>query len=64
MYGRGIGTLNVVVAETSQPTGRTVWSETGDKGDVWLQGQFAVDAAVGGGERTAQVCVQGEQNAK
>ncbi|XP_078619648.1 MAM and LDL-receptor class A domain-containing protein 1-like [Branchiostoma floridae x Branchiostoma japonicum] len=55
MYGRGIGTLNVVVAETSQPAGRTVWSETGDKGDVWLQGQFAVDAAVGGGERTAQI---------
>ncbi|XP_066273297.1 MAM and LDL-receptor class A domain-containing protein 1-like [Branchiostoma lanceolatum] len=55
MYGRGIGTLNVVITDPSQPAGQTVWGESGDKGDVWLQGQFAVDTAVGGGEKTVQI---------
>ncbi|XP_078686317.1 MAM and LDL-receptor class A domain-containing protein 1-like [Branchiostoma floridae x Branchiostoma belcheri] len=55
MYGRGVGTLNVILADDSQQADSTVWSESGDKGDVWLQGQFAVDAPVGGGLKTVQI---------
>ncbi|XP_078671849.1 MAM and LDL-receptor class A domain-containing protein 2-like [Branchiostoma floridae x Branchiostoma belcheri] len=42
MYGSQIGTLSVFVRPDGQPLGNSVWSRTGEQGDLWQKGEYEV----------------------
>ena len=43
MYGSGMGTLNIYT--NSSNVSNLIWSQTGNKGDVWLNGQVNINSA-------------------
>ena len=42
MKGRGIGSLNVYIDDTTNTTHTLTWTQSGDKGSNWLQGKMPI----------------------
>lgn len=46
MYGSDINTLKIHVTPVSAPSGKTVWTRIGNKGDKWHHGQATMISTV------------------
>jgi hypothetical protein len=45
MYGNGIGTLSVLLSDTSESKEREIWSLSGEAGNAWYQAEVPLSSS-------------------